>query len=185
MTNPTLPDGNFYFFIRRSGAFGAGHIAWGFETAAELRSYGSGASPTTFTRLYYYGSLENVSSNPVVGNDGENYYWTLLAGSEQEMLTEMASLTTASANFDGDPLTPYDAYKKVPVASADPIAAEALAQNWFNGGYAALFNNCLDNTAKVSDEYGTDLSTWKRHIFQMRPNRFYNRIDATSVSLSL
>lgn len=185
MSNATLPNGSFYYFLRLPGPAGLGHMGWGFETAVELRTCAPQAGPSlvdqpvmsaapTYTPQWYFGSLENTGGSGLVMPDAEsneNDYWTSVADSEAQMLYEMRTMETATLLL-GKGMTGYSSYKKIPVSNADPVAAEALAAQW--AGYLVTFNNCLDNAAKIGDAYRVPVWSWSRHVSQnLAPRRYF------------
>lgn len=182
MTNPTLPNGHFYYFLRLPGPFGLGHMGWGFETAVELRtcspepasivpSHPVMSAGPTYTRQFYFGSMENTGGDPVVLGNG-NDYWTSVVDMEAHMLEEMRTMNLA-ASYLGKCVPGYTYYKKIPVPNADPIAAEAIAHSW--SGYVVVVNNCLDNAAKVGEKYGVTVWSGARLIVAS-PKAYFNRV---------
>lgn len=194
---PTIFGGNFYYFLRVPGPSVAGvdlgHIGWGFETALEYRSCtpsnlpaiptgGAVMTGPMHTSQWMFGSMENGGGWPVVAPGFDIDYWTKIVDTEAQMLAEMSSMLEASRIVDRN-LQPYTYYKKVPVQTAHALAAEHKATNWW--GYGVIGNNCLDNTAKVAEAYGTPVRNGAR-LWQISPINFFEHTlgDYPSIPLS-
>lgn len=144
----TLPNGHFYYFLRRPGPAGAGHMGWAFETAAELRTNPPPAAcPARPTRIWLGGSVENTALL-----DGRNDYWRMIFGSEAQLIAEMRNPVNAAALLGLQSLDAYTAYKKIPVSVAKAVEAERVSEQ--HQGYGLFGNNCMDNSVKVADAYG-------------------------------
>lgn len=157
----TLENGNFYFFLRLPGPLQLGHMGWGLQFSANR---------------WFFGSLENQGGSASVGRNGDNDYWWAWGDSEQHMISEMRTLTSAARLTERERIDSYTYYKKIPVATAKPNDAELAAMG--QSGYGLTFNNCLDNAAKVGDSYGVPVWSWTRHIpsifnVNMSPRGFF------------
>jgi hypothetical protein len=112
-----------YVFVRRFGAHGFGHVAFGFKVASNL---------------FVYGSLEDPNGTHQIDSGEDNGFW-LRDGTFNDMLCAMKSPPIMGAeSYD-----PY--YKKYSVPDAPNVcSAVAKAESIYGVGYDVIGDNCLD-----------------------------------------
>lgn len=116
-----------HVFCRPDAAFGAGHVAWGFQALEKKNG----------TRIYYYGSYDNNNND-----EGGLSVWYRY-GTGQEMVMKFR-------NEDG-----YAGWKYLWVPNANPQAAFDVQHKWINRFYFALGSNCMNTVYDILRAYGT------------------------------
>ncbi len=146
-------QGAAYVFIKPSQAGRQGHIGWGVMADDGTYLCGSTENPN---------EKDNVARAVYIppGDPKGNGFWWKFCTTEQEMLDTMASTTPeGTAGPSG-----YWHYKTTAVMNRDFNAAHNAAVACRDGGFHGIGNNCLDQTMKVLQAYGTGLSdtNWGR-----------------------
>lgn len=163
-------------FVRRAGAHGLGHVAWGY---LDLRQIGDFDPPQASQGSYSYelraldtwvvGSVENTSSHPV-SPSGETASWWSVAHDPCH----------AVAN-SGYP--PYDSYKLLPVGAMalNREAAAGMVMKTSARPYLLAGMNCLDAAYEVLAAYG--VVGLPRPEKTLTPNWWFDAIDGPSYSV--
>jgi hypothetical protein len=116
-------------FDRPSGAFGLGHVGFGF--------YDPDSGEWT------YGAVENQSGSPDVAPGQNNGAWSQ-TGSFADMASQMAALG-------------YTGAVSIPVADPDMAAALGNVASQPGEGYSLFGNNCADAVWNALTDYGASL----------------------------
>lgn len=134
-------------FVRHAGAYGAGHIAWGWQWAPWEPKY---------RNHWVIGSVEDFAGMPVQSHE-EMDYWSVIVKHPAEAIKRYG----------------YDEYKVLKVPNADPDAALRV-QAWVEAeAYRVLGRNCMDDCYDILRAYGATLPP---PVYHWLPNHWYNHV---------
>ena len=164
-----------FAFVRRSGAFGLGHVGWGYTYSADYE-WGNWEGQAAIAGKPPYsgffgrcGSTENGSGWPIRWKHIDDF-WT-----EQVLDRDSMGVQMDHPPPFGGKYMPYGEYKVMRVESPNVTAAEAMVLRVSQSDYVLGPSDCLNHARDVLTAYGVNSLPWA--TTNPIPNGWFDAVD--------